>query len=75
MRKYVAPIVSGLIVMALAVLYAVFYFVILDGIEIEGVIKIVIASISGFVVIGVGIAIVSRIKELRGGQEDDISKY
>lgn len=75
MRNYVAPIVSGLIVMALAVLYAVFYFVILDGIEIEGVIKIVIASISGFVVIGVGIAIVSRIKELRGGQEDDISKY
>ena len=75
MSKYVAPVVSALVIMALAVLYALFYFFILEDIDVGRVIKIVIASISGFVIIGIGVALISRIKELRGGQEDDIGKY
>ena len=75
MSKYVAPILSAFVIMALAVAYALFFFLVLKDIDVVLVVKIVIATAAGFVVIGIGAALVSRIKELRGGQEDDISKY
>ncbi len=75
MNRYLAPVLSALVVAALAVGYAVFFFLVIEDIQIERAIKIVIAAGSLFVVIGVSAALLSRIKELRGGQEDDLGKY
>lgn len=75
MSKYVGPVLSALVVMVLAAGYAAFFFFVLANMDVEKVVMIVIASISGFVVIGVAWALVARIRELRGGQEDDLGEY
>ncbi len=75
MKKYLPAILSALVVIGLAAAYAVFWFLVIDDAEIENVVRIIIASISLFVVIGVAWALISRIRELRGGQEDDLSEY
>ena len=75
MSKYVAPALSALVVAALAVAYAVFLFLVIDSIDVGRVVRFIIAAVSLFVVIGVGAALVLRIRELRGGQEDDIGEY
>lgn len=75
MNKYVAPVLSALVVMMLAAGYAAFFFLVLDDMDVEKVVMVVIASISGLVVVGVAWALVARIRELRGGQEDDLGKY
>ena len=75
MNKYVAPILSALVVIVLAAAYALFFFLVLEDAEMDRVVMIIIAAISGFVVIGVGVALILRIREIRGGQEDDLGKY
>ena len=75
MKKYLPAILSALIVIVLATAYAVFWFLVVDDAEMVNAVRIIIASISLFVVIGVGWALISRIRELRGGQEDDLGKY
>jgi membrane protein YdbS with pleckstrin-like domain len=75
MNKYLPAILSALVVILLAAAYAVFWFLVIDDAEIENVLRIVIAVVSLFVVVGVGWALISRIRELRGGQEDDLGKY
>ena len=75
MNKYVAPILSALVVILLAAGYATFFFLVLKDAQVERVVMIIIAALSAFVVIGVGVALVLRIRELKGGQEDDIGKY
>ena len=75
MKKYVAPLLSALVIVALAVGYALFFFLIIRGNDVTTPVKVIIVAIVLFVVIGVSAALVSRIKELRGGQEDGLSKY
>tara|TARA_B100001123_G_C14641819_1_gene762046 strand:- start:194 stop:421 length:228 start_codon:yes stop_codon:yes gene_type:complete len=74
-KGYVAPVVSALVVAGFAAAYAVFFFLVLDGIEVVGVVKWVIAAGALFVIGGMAAAAVLRIRELRGGKEDDISEY
>ena len=75
MRNYVAPAISALVIIVLAAGYAVFFFLVIRGIDATTSIKAIVAAAALFVVIGVSVALVSRIKELRGGQEDDLGKY
>ena len=75
MNKYLPAILSALVVIVLAAAYAVFWFLVIDEAEMVNAVRIIIASISLFVVIGVAWALISRIRELRGGQEDDLGKY
>ena len=75
MKGYVAPVVSALVVVGFAAAYAVFFFLVLDGIEVVGVVKWVIAAGALFVIGGMAAAAVLRIRELRGGKEGDIGKY
>ncbi len=75
MKKYLPAILSALVVIVLAAAYAVFWFLVIDDAEMVNAVRIIIASISLFVVIGVAWALISRIRELRGGQEDDLGKY
>ena len=72
MRNYVAPVISALVIIVLAAGYAVFFFMVIRGIDATTSIKAIVAAAALFVVIGVSVALVSRIKELRGGQEDDL---
>ena len=75
MTKYVAPDLSEVVVIALVAGYALFWFLVLDEADIERTFKIIITVVALFVVVGVSAALISRIKELKRGQEDDISKY
>lgn len=75
MTKYVAPVLSAIVVIALVAGYALFWFLVLDEADIEQAFKIIITVVALFVTIGVSAALISRIKELKRGQEDDISKY
>lgn len=75
MGKYVAPVLSALVVVALAAAYGAFFFLVLNDAEMEGAVRWIIAAIVLFVVVGVAVALVSRIRELMRGQEDDIGKY
>ena len=71
MKGCVAPVVSALVIAGFAAAYAIFFFLILDGIEVVGV----VTAAALFVIGGMAAAVVSRIRELRGGIEDDIGKY
>lgn len=75
MNKYTAPVISALAIIVLVVGYAVFIFLAIDRIDVGRVVKVVIALLVGGAVAGISAALVSRIKELRGGQEDDLGKY
>jgi len=75
MNKTIPAILSALVVILLAAAYAVFWFLVLDDADVENIMRIVIACVALFVVGGVGWALISRIRELRGGQEDDLGKY
>lgn len=75
LKGYVAPVVSALVITGFAAAYAIFFFLILDGIGVVGVVKWVVTAGALFVIGGMAAAVVSRIRELRGGIEDDIGKY
>lgn len=75
MGKYSGAILSALVVIVAAAAYATLFFLVLDEIEVVRAVRIGISVVSLLVVIGVTAALVSRIKELRGGQENDIGKY
>ena len=69
-KKMIAPI----IVTAITILYYVIYFCLLASV-LDGILKIVLGIIPivlSLVMIGVCI---ERIKEIKKGEEDDISKY
>lgn len=75
MSKTIPAVLSALVVILLTAAYAVFWFLVLDDANVENAMRIIIACVSLFVVIGVGWALVSRIRELKRGQEDDLGKY
>lgn len=74
-RGYLPAILSALAVIILAAGYAAFWFLVIDDADIVVIVKVIISVIALFVIVGVGWALFSRIRELRGGQEDDLGKY
>ena len=71
-KKMIAPIVVALVIILYYVGIAVF-FVMIPGIS--TVIKILMAGIPlVLAVVMVGV-LISRIKEINGGEEDDLSQY
>ena len=76
MSKYAAPTIVSLIVIGLVVGYAtMLYFLINSTVDISLVIKIIIAAVSLFVIGATLAVLIQRIKELKGGKENDISQY
>jgi hypothetical protein len=74
-RGYVGSVISAVAVVAIIVTYAMFTVRAVRGqLELAGF-RIVIWVIAGVVSVGILIALVQRIVELRKGQEDDIDKY
>lgn len=65
MKKYLPAILSALVIIVLAAAYAVFWFLVIDDAEIVNLVRIIIASISLFVVIGVAWAEIPHRAEMR----------
>ncbi len=71
LKKMIAPIVVGVI----CIIYYVFFFVLILAIPMPLVVKLLLGVIP-LALIGAMIAVVcSRIKEIKGGEEDDLSQY
>ena len=69
-RKMIAPIIISVIM----ILYYVIYFVFLTAV-LDGILKYIFGILPlAFVALTVKVCI-ERIKEIEGGEEDDISKY
>ncbi len=69
-RKMIAPIVVSVIIILYCVVYFGFLITLLDGIwkYVLGIIALVLSAVMVKVCI-------ERIKEIKKGEEDDISKY
>lgn len=71
-KKMIAPIVVALIIILYYVGIAVF-FVKISGISaVIKILMVVIPLVLAVVMVGV---LISRIKEIQGGEEDDLSQY
>lgn len=71
-KKMVAPIVVALIIILYYVGIAVFFVMIPS---ISTVIKILMAVIPLVLAVVMAGVLISRIKEINGGEEDDLSQY
>lgn len=70
-RKMIAPILVGVFV----VLYYLLIGIVILSLDIPFIIKAVLCIVP-IIVIGAMIAVVwSRVKEIQGGEENDLSKY
>lgn len=69
-KKMIAPI----LITVIFVLYLVFYFTVLLSV-LDGVLRLLLLIIPiGLIVLMIAVC-VERIKEIKGGEENDISKY
>lgn len=71
-KKMVAPIVVALIVVLYYIGIAVFFVKIPGVSAVVKIVMVVIPLALAAVMIGV---LISRIKEIKGGEEDDLSQY
>lgn len=71
-KKMIAPIVVALIIILYYVGIAVFFMTIPGIPAIVKILMVVIPLILAAVMLGV---LISRIKEIQGGEEDDLSQY
>ena len=78
-RKKVAPVVCALIAMAFFAVYlAIFIYPILCESMEELAVKLILAvyaAITAAAIIGVGAALVQRLREIDGGEEEAAKKY
>ena len=71
-KKLIAPILITIFV----ILYYIFYFCILCSVLKESIVILILFGIIPVVLsIGMLYVCIQRIKEIRSGEEDDISKY
>ena len=69
-KKYIAPIIVSIFIVA----YYLFFFSILIT-EIDGVWKYILGIVPIFLSIAMIKVCLERIKEIREGEDDDLSKY
>lgn len=70
-KKMIAPIIIGII----AIIYYLFFFFILMEMPMLWLTKILFGVIPIAIIVAIIIVVISRIKEIKGGEEDDLSKY
>ena len=71
-KKMVAPIIVAIIIVLYYIGIALFMIAIPGSPVVFRILVVVVSFILTAVMIGV---LISRIKEIRGGEEDDLSKY
>lgn len=75
MKRYLPAVLSALVVGLLAVGYAAFWFLLPGEAEAINLIRWIVGIATGAAIVGLIWAAVARIRELKEGQEDDLSKY
>ena len=72
-KKMIAPVVVALVLVGYYIFVAVLFLTVANGVSI--VVKTVMVVVPLIVVGFVVWALVERIKEIRSGEEDDLSQY
>ncbi len=75
MTKYLGAVLAAVSVVALLVVYALFLFRVIGPIDADMTIRVIVGIVVVAVAAGVIGALISRIRELRKGLEDDVGKY
>ncbi len=77
MKKILVVVVIAILIAGLAVAWGAFYLFIAGKMEAPAstVLRIVAGILSGGSVLGLTIVLVERIKELKRGEENDLSNY
>lgn len=70
-KKMVAPVVVSVLIL----LYYIFVVRLLFLLALPGFVKFLAVVVPLGVAVALGIVLVERIKEIRSGEEDDLSKY
>lgn len=75
MKRYIAPMVSAIVVALIIVAFGLFYFLIFREIPGTGYIRFIFIAVT-IVAVGVMAAVlIQRIKEIKEGEDDDLGKY
>lgn len=75
MKKYINKIIAPIIISLLMIVYVVFYFTFLIY-TIQFLYLKILFGIIPIALIGAMVyTLIQRIKEIKGGEEDDLSKY
>jgi hypothetical protein len=71
LNKIIAPVVVAICLIAY---YGIYVMVILK-LHIPNIIKITLLIVSIIITIAIIVVLIERIKEIKGGEEDDLGKY
>lgn len=71
MKKYIAPIIIAAIMTVYFALYFGIFIALIENIAVKIIIGTVPAVLAGIMIF----ATIERIKEIRSGEEDDLSQY
>ena len=74
MNKHYKKMIAPIVVTILLVLYYIIYFALLISI-VEGIWKVLLGIIPLLFIIVMIKVCIERIQEIKGGEEDDLSKY
>lgn len=74
MKRYYKKIIAPILVTILVILYFIVYGLILVN-EVPGIYKYVFVIIPLILIIWMITILIERIKEIKGGEEDDLSQY
>ncbi len=71
MKKMIAPIIITVILLVVLLSYGVIWFVVPIAVILKIIIGIILLGLCGVSIF----VLIERIKEIRSGEEDDLSKY
>ena len=71
MKKMIAPIIITVILLIVLLSYGVIWFVVPIAVILKIIIGIILLGLCGVSIF----VLIERIKEIRSGEEDDLSKY
>lgn len=71
MKKMIAPIIITVILLIVLLSYGVIWFIVPIAVILKIIIGIILLGLCGVSIF----VLIERIKEIRSGEEDDLSKY
>lgn len=74
-KRYTAPIVVAVLMILTALAGGVFYFWIFSEAAFPAFVRVLTVAITLGVIGTLAAVLIQRLKEIQGGEEDDISKY
>jgi hypothetical protein len=75
MGKYLKKLIAPVIITICLTCYHVIYGIVIVKLNIPNIIKIIALIFSIVITIAIIAVLIERIKEIKGGEEDDLGKY